>query len=213
MPKRIFAAVNVSLETVRRLTELQRTLHREVSPALRVSWVAPANQHVTLKFYGQVHDAQVEAAMTALRRAAEREPAFRLVTRGVGAFPDTLRPRVIWAGLAEGVDRLQALRDRLEETSLALGFAREEKPFHAHVTLGRVRDGREGAEAALAGHVSFEGLASAVNELVLYESRLQRAGAEYVALARVPLQDPLTIPEGTESPVSQPGDPPEEGNS
>jgi RNA 2',3'-cyclic 3'-phosphodiesterase len=204
MAKRIFAAVNVSLETLRRLGELQRTLHRQIGSALRVAPVPTANLHVTLNFYGPVHDEQVEAAADALRRAASDLPAFRLRARGLGVFPDARRPRVLWVGLADGQESILALRNRLEDLSAALGFERDARAFHAHLTLGRVKEGQEGVEPLMAEHEQFDGLASTVTGAVLYESRLQRAGAEYAALAHVPLLERLSGSEASGAPASGP---------
>jgi RNA 2',3'-cyclic 3'-phosphodiesterase len=187
MSKRIFAAVNLSIEVTRRLHELQRTLRPKVDPEVRVSWVPAANLHVTLKFYGDMPDEQVEAAADALAKAASGRPGFTLVTRGLGVFPDPARPRVLWAGLTEGVTALVSLAEAVEGTSVALGFGRESRPFHAHVTLARIKAGGAGIAELLKAHEATTFPASPVSEVVLYESRLLKTGAEYVALRRVPL--------------------------
>lgn len=186
---RIFAAVNLSVASVRALAKLQHTLKDALGtpPPVRMGWVPPPNIHATVKFYGNLFEAQLPALVDAAREAAQGVRPFALVARGLGAFPSPARPRVLWVGLRDGADALAALRDRLEETSEALGFERAPRPFHPHVTLARVSKGAADLSALVAEHAEADGLVSTVEELVLYESRLHRTGAEYVARARIPL--------------------------
>jgi 2'-5' RNA ligase len=187
MSKRIFAAVNLSVEAVRKLHEFQRFLRPKVDPAVRLSWVPAPNLHVTVKFYGDVQDDQVEAAADALVKAAAGRPGFTVVSRGLGVFPDLQRPRVLWAGLSDGAGALAALAGAVEATSDGLGFPREARPFHAHVTLARIKASGVGLEELVKAHEAAAFPASPVSEIVLYESRLHQTGAEYVAIRRVPL--------------------------
>jgi 2'-5' RNA ligase len=184
---RIFAAINVSVPSVRKLAELGRKLRSQQSPALKVAWVPPANLHITLKFYGSLAVEQVEAVADAARQAARGQAPFEIATRGLGVFPEPARPRVLWVGVTDGLAPLAALHGRLEDASEDLGFERDSRPFRGHLTLGRVRTGSEGIEAWLAEHAEVDCLASTVGEIVIYESRLHRTGAEYVSHYRAPL--------------------------
>jgi RNA 2',3'-cyclic 3'-phosphodiesterase len=183
---RIFAAINVSVPSVRKLAELQRKLRSVQSPSLTMRWVPPANLHLTLKFYGNLAPEQVEAAADAAREAARGMAPFEIVARGLGVFPSPERPRVLWVGLTEGLEPLTALAGRLEDASETLGFERDSRPFQGHLTLGRIRQGTEGIDAWLAEHADVDCLASTIDEIVIYESRLHRTGAEYVSHYRVP---------------------------
>lgn len=188
---RIFTAVNLSVASIRRIAELQQQLRGEQAPSLRVRWVPPPNLHVTMKFYGDLAPEQVEAACDAARRAAAQLRPFGLAARGIGVFPDAGRPRVLWVGLAEGAETCRDLARRLEDASDELGFPRDPRPFRPHLTIGRIKEGNAGVAEWLAAHGDEDCLASTVEELVVYESRLQRAGAEYVAHARIPLGAPV----------------------
>lgn len=184
---RIFAAINVSVPSVRKLAELQRMLRSGQSPELNIGWVPPANLHVTLKYYGNLVPEQVEGVADAARQAARGVAPFDVAARGLGVFPKPEKPRVLWVGVTEGLEPLTALQSRLEETSEGLGFAADSRPFKGHLTLGRVHEGSEGIDAWLAEHEDVDCLTSTVNEIVIYESRLHRTGAEYVSHYRVPL--------------------------
>ena len=121
---RAFAAVNVSLPTVKRLAEEIDAL-RPVAHAvgLRVRWVPPANLHVTLKFLGWVREELVEGLRDRLRVAAAAHAAFDLEIRGLGAFPDPGHPRVIWAGVKPS-PVLNTLEAAVEREAEALGIPR-----------------------------------------------------------------------------------------
>ncbi len=184
---RIFAAINVSVPSTRKLAELQRKLRSQQPPELKIGWVPPANLHLTLKYYGNLAPEQVEGVADAAREAARGLAPFDVAARGLGVFPKPDKPRVLWVGLTEGLEPLTALQGRLEDTSDKYGFERDDRPFKGHLTLGRVRQGAEGIDTWLQEYADADCLISTVDEIVIYESRLHRTGAEYVSHYRVPL--------------------------
>lgn len=154
-----------------------------------MSWVAPANLHVTLKFLGEVDPSRLAGVAEALRAVAAASRAFDLGLAGVGAFPSPSRPRVLWAGVAEGADVLADLARRIDEALGALAFERETRPFTGHVTLGRVRVPRSAPAlaamlAADAGRVF--GLVR-VGEIALMRSDLSPQGSRYTVVETWPL--------------------------
>jgi 2'-5' RNA ligase len=187
---RIFTAINLSVASVRKIAELQQELQRSRSPGLKLRWVPPANIHVTLKFYGNLAVEQVEAVRRAAREAAAEVRPFAVSAQGLGVFPNPSRPRVLWVGLGDGAAALQTLAERLEATSARLGFAEDPRPFRPHLTIARVKQGNAGVAQWLEEHAETDCLISTVEELVVYESRTLRTGAEYVAHARIPLGEP-----------------------
>ncbi|MDY0002947.1 MAG: RNA 2',3'-cyclic phosphodiesterase [Polyangia bacterium] len=188
---RIFTAVNLSVPSIRKVGELQQQLRQSRAPDLHIRWVPPPNMHVTLKFYGNLGIDQLEAVKDAARRAAAMVKPFGLSARGLGVFPGVEKPRVLWVGLGEGAETLAELFRRLEDASEHLGFARDTRVFRPHLTLGRVQRGSDGVAEWIAAHGEVDCLTSSVDELVVYESRLQRAGAEYLAHARIALGAPI----------------------
>lgn len=149
-----------------------------------VRWVAPSRWHVTLAFLGDVPRARLVEVRAALRSLEFALP-IRLGIRGLGAFPDLARPRIVWAGLDGDVDKLASLADRVAAVLETLGFAREERPFRPHVTLGRVKHARAVPvlRAALgSSHVVVP--AAQVGAFSLFESSLTPDGPDYVELER-----------------------------
>lgn len=112
-------------------------------------------------------------------------PAFGLELGDLGTFKRGRLVRVVWQGLRSGVDALTALAARVDAECEAAGLANEKRPFQAHLTLARAR-ARDGAELPpLPSPPPLGGWRA--NELVLYESRLSRAGAVYEPLRIVEL--------------------------
>lgn len=154
-----------------------------------MSWVAPENFHLTLKFLGGVDEARVTAVAGALHEAAAPHAAFDIEIVGLGAFPSATRPRVLWAGVRAGHDALAALADAVDGALARLGFPREERAFSPHVTLARVREPRRAP--ALAGALSAAAAQLfgrvVVREATLMRSQLSPRGARYTPLAAAPL--------------------------
>ncbi|MFO8073720.1 MAG: RNA 2',3'-cyclic phosphodiesterase [Polyangia bacterium] len=186
---RCFLAVDPSLETARVLSDAQIALRDESERAgLRVRWVPPQNLHVTLRFLGQLTEPMIRSIQDALEPIAERHPPFEMRSSGLGAFPDIERPRVIWLGVETPEDELRGLHDDVAAVLDEIGFESEPRPFHSHLTLGRVKKGSAGGAAALAEMDPPEAGTSLVRELVCYRSDLHTDGADYRALWRLRLR-------------------------
>jgi len=154
-----------------------------------VKWVPVGNIHITLKFFGNITETQVEdigEAVTAL--AANQEP-FTLTVTDAGAFPSPRNPRVVWLGLGGELDMVQEFYRRLEIAFAALGFPPEDRPFSPHLTLGRVKSpaGRTALTQALAHLPSPDAALFQVGEVVLFRSNLTPRGATYLPLKVIPL--------------------------
>jgi len=188
---RCFAAILLA-EDVRAavVSELDRL--RPLSRA--VAWVPSANLHLTLRFLGGQPEEGLARAREALGEAAAATPAFVLSLHGAGGFPGLERPRILWVGAAEGALAARALQDRIETALERRGFGREQRPWHPHVTIGRVFDERrwrrerglelrtEMARIALHAFGAFT-----VRSVSLMRSELSPAGARYSELATMPL--------------------------
>ncbi len=182
---RLFVAVDLPEDLRARLGGLQDELRPIPLP---VRWVRPQGIHLTLKFLGEVAQERAPAIGEALRAVAGEHAPFTLSVAGVGVFPELGAPRVIWVGLGGDLPAAGRLQDAIDAALLRLGFAREKRPFRPHLTLGRVKGAGRGdwrpllrrhAEASLG---SFE-----APECVLFESKLDSAGASYSPIGRFPL--------------------------
>lgn len=178
---RAFVAVPLSEEVRAAALELQRRVREEWGED--VKWVEGANLHVTLKFLGQVEVGKMREVEEALERVAGDFAPFQVRTGGLGTFPSPGRIRVVWYGLREGEEKAAALGHAVEESLRGLGFEAEER-FHAHITLGRVRRGREGRVAGWPHSLVNEdqGCWMPIDRFVLMQSVLSRGGPTYGVL-------------------------------
>lgn len=104
-------------------------------------WVTEEELHITLTFLGELKTTEVIETCKLTTRIAAGSEGFVLGLEGIGFFPSTKRPRILWAGLDRGLRETVAfqksLRASLIENRL---FRAEDKPFHPHVTLGRINE-------------------------------------------------------------------------
>ncbi|HLH78230.1 MAG TPA: RNA 2',3'-cyclic phosphodiesterase [Candidatus Binataceae bacterium] len=153
-----------------------------------VAWTRATNFHVTVRFLGnQVAPALLAALTPGLAAIAARTPPFTIEIRGTGSFPST-RPRVLWVGIRS--DPLKALAAEVEASVRAAGFP-PAAPLVPHLTLGRMRGGsRLGGELGPALRRAADRClsTSAIDRLVLYQSRLGAGGATYLPLHEFALE-------------------------
>lgn len=188
--RRLFVAIDPPEPVRRRLAALAADLRRSSGRhADEVRWVPPENVHLTLQFLGAVPEERVAELEGAIRAAAGDARPLSLELKGAGGFPTARRPRVVWAGVAGDVVALGALVADLGRRLAPLGFAPEERPFSAHLTLGRARDGRgaPGLAGALAQAAEADGTPWRASEVTVFESHLSPRGPRYEAVVRAPL--------------------------
>ncbi len=111
-----------------------------------IRWVRLESMHLTLKFLGEIELEQVHTIGEILDQVADGFSSLSLEVADFGCFPNFNRPRVVWVGFkpdAGDLSRLQSeLADRLEK----IGFEREQRGYHPHLTLGRVPKGLSGSD-------------------------------------------------------------------
>jgi RNA 2',3'-cyclic 3'-phosphodiesterase len=182
---RTFIAIEIPSEIKSALAALQMKLGRAGAD---VSWTKTENLHLTLNFLGEVDEKRiVEVEKACVSLAAEFQP-FTLNLNDTGVFPNTRQPRVLWAGLSGEVDNLYEMHRRLDERLALIGFKREEKKFHPHLTIGRLKSNKNTRELlALADAHPLPELSFLVTEIVLMKSELHPAGSEYTPMAKVSL--------------------------
>jgi RNA 2',3'-cyclic 3'-phosphodiesterase len=180
---RAFIAIALPVHIVRYVEALQNHLK---ASGLKLSWVRPQNIHLTLKFLGEIEPSLVEDAVTAMQSAVRENAPFELTVQGVGVFPTVRRPRVLWVGVGGQTDGLVDLHRCLDDALAAAGFARETRPFKAHLTLARIKGGVAPQQLIRAMEDSGREppRSMPVEEIALFQSRLQSTGAVYTLLAR-----------------------------
>ena len=193
---RLFVAVELPLDVKRALESTIASLRTALtSDAMR--WVRVESIHVTLKFLGSVAPERVGAIEAALRETTAVVSPFEMGPRGIGSFGGSGGLRVVWVGIEGETEQLASLTERVEAAMEPLGFARERRPFAAHLTLARVREDASLDERsrvyALLAHLAPPALPSfRVDHVSLMQSTLSRGGATYNSLSTYALagEDP-----------------------
>ncbi len=173
--------------------EVRRAAHaageRLRAPGDGVSWVRPDNLHYTLRFIGDVGEDGARRVAEAAAEAAASHAPFEAELGGPGAFPNAKRPRAIWLGLASGGPQLEALARDLEAALRRRGFDKADKPFSAHLTLGRVRDPRgDWTERLAALPVPDPRPRFRVDRLLVVQSQLNPKGSIYTVRSEAMLR-------------------------
>jgi len=182
---RSFVAVDLDTPVQQVINDLLGELRRIDAD---VRWVRPEGLHVTLKFLGSVDPARLDRVHATLAVDLHDQPALQVSVRGLGAFPNWRRPRVVWVGLhGEG---LVALAARVDGALARLGFEREQRAFTPHLTLARVNSPRgwPRLEEACKAHLDDDFGASEIDAVTIYRSTLQRGGAVYAPLWTIALR-------------------------
>lgn len=183
---RTFIAIPLPPEVRALLDEMQKTLR---SFGTNVKWTAIPSIHLTLKFLGEIEPASLPRLVESLGAATASERPFALRLHGLGGFPNLHSPRVIWCGLDGELPTLESLQKEVEMACVDAGFPPEERPFHPHLTLGRVRD-----KTNLQPLVDYIKIGSAlehtfaVKDFNVYQSILRPQGALYTVLEKIELK-------------------------
>ena len=183
LPKHIQDAVE------KQTARLRQTLGKDV-----IRWVPTQNMHLTLKFLGDIATSHVEFLKQLLAREAESHPQFDMQIGGLGSYPTSRRPRVLWAGLHAPAD-LISLQKSIEAGTTRLGYEQEEHAFSPHLTLGRVRQTTSPAEIqkvrSALDTIQLGNIGTArVDSIHLFKSDRQRSGSIYTKLFSASLTKP-----------------------
>jgi RNA 2',3'-cyclic 3'-phosphodiesterase len=190
---RVFCAIEVPAQVCAPLVGHINQL-REAFPNIHASWSRDGKFHITLKFFGEVRQLLAQKLSLAAARAIAGFSVFNLTVGATGAFPRQGPPRVLWIGIDDESGRLAKLQTRLDEECAHEGFSREERPFHPHLTIARLRK-PQGAPALAAAHkaMGFKSVQFTVSELLVIRSELGSEGSKYTIVSRHELANSANI--------------------
>jgi 2'-5' RNA ligase len=187
MPRiRTFIAVELSPSVKARAGDLIDKLR---IAAAEINWVRPQQMHLTLKFLGDIPDTETPDICRVVDEVAAHFEPFEITCRRAGAFPNVRDPRTLWIGIEDGAEELQRLQAAIDDALKAkLGYGKEQRGFHPHLTIGRVKrelpGGRGELTQLLEKHANFDADLSIIDEVVTFASFLGRNGPTHDALGR-----------------------------
>lgn len=190
-PLRLFIAIELPSQMQGSLAEFIQQLSPLSGHA--VKWVEPNHMHLTLNFLGDTSPNLLPKLTAALTSVGGVHPGFELVAQGCGIFPNSSRPRVLWAGITCPTE-LSQLQKALEVALSPLGFKGEDRPYSPHLTLGRVNDSANPEPLSKIVQTfqtqqrrNFGNVR--VQNFTLFQSTLTPQGPIYTPLQRVSLLD------------------------
>jgi RNA 2',3'-cyclic 3'-phosphodiesterase len=179
----------IALPTVPEIQNQIATIQAELKGSQAdVKWDSPDKFHITLKFLGDVESSQIDQISSSITSLVKAATPFEVIYHGVGAFPNLHNPRVIWIGITPQPVLIE-LQTKLESACVELGFPPEERPFHPHITLGRVKGNRNiDCLTEATKTCTFEPMKMHCPEVVLMKSDLRPGGSIYTILDSFPFQ-------------------------
>lgn len=183
---RSFIAVDTAPEVKAAIVDVEERLR---ATNVEVRWESIEKFHITLKFLGNVEEAKLHSLENRLEEVLRPFSAFTMTYHGVGCFPNQHHPRVVWIGAENEDGTLRRIQGTIEEVSESFGFQREERQFHPHITIGRVK-GAKNLKALVSelGNTTFGPHSSLVKEVLLMKSDLKPSGSVYTVLRTIHLK-------------------------
>jgi len=153
-----------------------------------VKWDDAEKFHITLKFLGNVESEKLIETSSIIRERVNDIGPLDVIYSGIGAFPSLHDPRVIWIGVLED-ERITRVQRIIESTCHEQGLGEEEeRRFHPHITLGRVKSRRGLARlTATLKNTTFESIPTRCTEVLVMRSELLPTGSRYSTLNSIPL--------------------------
>ncbi|MEO0102704.1 MAG: RNA 2',3'-cyclic phosphodiesterase [candidate division WOR-3 bacterium] len=146
-------------------------------------WVAPENLHITLIFLGEISERFLREVQIEVAKVVEQRKGFSIKLGGFGAFPSVKNPRVLWIGVSSGGKEVEELQGSLVDNLARIGFKPEERKFHPHLTIGRVKGIMKEIDL---WERKYESEAVPVNSIVLFKSTLTPNGPIYEKIEEYP---------------------------
>ncbi len=179
---RTFIAIDLDNEIKNNLSLLISRL-KKCSP--NIKWIKHQGMHLTLKFLGEIPTDKVSEVESSLRKVTEKHRHFLLKFKGTGTFPEGNKsPRILWLGIEDN-ENLKIFQSELESELEKIHFLRENRKFHPHLTLGRVKSHHDLSLtlSELEKYREKDFGEMIVKKIILFKSTLKPSGAEYTIIS------------------------------
>jgi len=176
---RVFCAIEIPTEVRQRILAHADGL-RQAAPTVQASWARLENIHLTLKFFGNVEREKISKISKAADAVARHFSPIKIKVEETGAFPKHGAPRVLWIGLNDSSGKLVDLQKELERECAQEGFAAEDREFHPHLTVARLRN-PHGARTLSELHRArkFDAVDFTLTGLTVFRSELSSKESRY----------------------------------
>ncbi len=128
---RCFISIELPKEVTAEIKNIQSDL--ESKNLFHGSFAKEENLHLTLKFLGEISNAQIEKVKLLLNEIKLRK--FKASLGSLGIF-NTKTPRIFWISI--NAQEIHDLKKEIDET-LSKVFPKEKMEFASHVTIARIK--------------------------------------------------------------------------
>jgi 2'-5' RNA ligase len=168
---RLFTAIELPKELEEQVSKLKEKLKTD-SAGMTIT----KDNHLTLKFLGDVEDSKADEIKEALRKV--RFSSYKTKLNNIGVFPNENYVRVVWVGLKPEEETI-ALKKKIDDALKDFNF-KDDYDFHPHLTLARVKFVKDKEKfKELLKSLKVEGSEFEVKEFKLIKSTLMPEGPVY----------------------------------
>jgi 2'-5' RNA ligase len=183
---RTFIAVDTPENIKRKMTDVQSELKQSEAD---FKWETSNKFHITIKFLGEVKETMIDDIIGIIQEISSNFPPFPLQYEKVGSFPNLKNPRVIWIGCRDISQNLSKIKHMLDGELKQFGFEAEERAFHPHITLGRVKSQRGIKNLIpIIENLTFKSEVVECRQILIMKSTLKPSGSEYSIMQSVILK-------------------------
>jgi len=175
--KRLFLAIKITPNE--KFNDLYQNLHTNLFSD-KIRWVDPKNLHLTLKFFGETKEDQINGINLLIENIVSHIHPFNFEISNLGIFGSSYLPKVIWLGINNSKPLIN-LADTILNELETIGFERDRQNFVPHLTLGRIKSikDKERFKQILSKYNNSDIQTVNVNEIFLFESILRKEGPYY----------------------------------
>lgn len=130
--------IAVDIEISPKIKEIVSDLNNS---GANIKLVEPKNMHITLKFLGETDEKSISEIKDIMEKSVENIEPFEIKLKDTGVFPNENYIKVIWIGL-EQYEKLAEITKNIDQKLSEIGFKKEKRGFSPHLTIGRVKSGR-----------------------------------------------------------------------
>lgn len=184
--KRLFLAIHIKPK--KNFVDIFSDLKNELSHE-NLKWVKIENLHLTLRFLGETNSNLIQDIILAIRKSMHETFEFETSIQNIGVFGSRYQPKVLWFGFKND-ERLKALEESINKGFESIGLKRDRQNFVPHLTVTRIKQLKD-------KELFFDIISEykdefiqdlKVEEIILFESILERSGAVYNIVERFPLK-------------------------
>jgi len=186
---RLFLAL-ATPEHIKAAIEKVQQEFRAALPDKAARWTSTQQSHLTLRFLGKVESSRISELVERTQAACKPFPPLQLRVVGLGFFPNQKHPRVLWVGVRDPADQLEALWRATQTATQPFTAEPAESSFVAHITLARLNR-MQRPELDRLAQLSDKFIADpawhwTATHLDLMRSELSPQGARHTAIENLP---------------------------